>query len=331
MHREPKLDAQAASAPSTCDQPTQIREHLGAFSDRDAWDTLNRLLVNCPIEQREVYLKIELHGMTAGELAEELGISVNTVHSRLRLTRQRLRESSAALAALLVLLREQLMREGVSLPPTMSSPSQLASVGESKQPMLAGLSGKAALIAFLLLPASDSRHDKELRLEDPEAAVLTEQAHARDSVHTRSIQVPWVQSRPLEMGARLTLSEVAPEPTTTPPLRRRASLRRANPSLPVPGPQRQNAPLDDGESLLQGAETAYRGRRFDQALKYALRHRRLYPASELRYAREILIASALCRLGRDREARMHVRMFSRESPEERVFRARLAQLPEECR
>jgi RNA polymerase sigma-70 factor (ECF subfamily) len=320
LRRERKTQAVAVELIQVASDPCR---------DWDSWATLSRLLADCPLEQREIYLKIELHGMTAGEVAVELGLSVNTIHSRLRLARQRLRESSAALGTLILLLREHLVREGVALPPKMSSESLVVSASEASQHTSVGMTGKAALIALLILPAADSRQEAESRLGQPAAAAPVDPPSGLDSVHVRVIQVPFIDLRSAGMAVRLVPSDAVAVSAT---LRRqdeprRLSRRKATAPSLAPGPM----PLDDGESLLQAAEKAYGERRFEHAWKNALKHRRLYPASELRDSREILVAKALCQLGHDVEAKMHVRTFARESPDERAFRARLGQLREECR
>jgi RNA polymerase sigma factor (sigma-70 family) len=57
-----------------------------------AW-TLEPALDDLPDEQRAVLLSSDYEGMTAREISEALGIGLNTVYSRLRLARQRCRES----------------------------------------------------------------------------------------------------------------------------------------------------------------------------------------------------------------------------------------------
>lgn len=318
LRRKRKLEAAAVEPARDADDP--IRE-------RDAWDTLSRLLDDCPLEQREVYLKIELHGMTAGEVADELGVSVNTVHSRLRLTRQRLRESSAALAALLLTLRARLAEEGLGASLAASDVLARASAPAALQrPHTPGTVGQVALFALLIAPGG-SPPDLELRLEQPEVAALAESPDSLDSVHTRAIQRPWA-SPPAPPSINVEdRREPAPAPRRA-PARPRAT---AKPTAAKPGPGPRLAPVDDGEALLSAAQKAYREGRFERALQHAEQHRRLHPASELRDAREALIVESLCQLGRDDDARAHVRTFARESPDERAFRARLAKLREGCR
>lgn len=312
LRRQRKLEAVAVEPSRAVDDP--IREH-------DAWETLSRLLASCPLDQREVYLKIELHGMTAGEVAEELGISVNTVHSRLRLTRQRLRESGAALAALLLLLRSRLGAEG--LPAQFGAPLDPAAA--SRRSSLAATAGKVVVIG-LMLAAAVSFRDPGLRIDPPTSDSLAAAPEPLDPVHPQLIHRPWVTLPAAQPAAHAPAPPELPSPRPPATPRRPRATRAAPPDLRTP-----LAPQDDGEQLLAAAQTAYRAARFERALQHAEQHRRRYPASELREARETLIVQSLCRLGRDAEARAQLRMFARESPDERAFRARLATLPEGCR
>jgi RNA polymerase sigma-70 factor, ECF subfamily len=55
-----------------------------------AVDLLDRLVRKLPPEQRDVFVLIELEDVDAKEVARAFDLSVNTVHSRLRLARKRL-------------------------------------------------------------------------------------------------------------------------------------------------------------------------------------------------------------------------------------------------
>lgn len=55
-----------------------------------AVDLLDRLVSVLDPNKRQVFVLIELEDVPAKEVAAQLGLSVNTVHSRLRLARQRI-------------------------------------------------------------------------------------------------------------------------------------------------------------------------------------------------------------------------------------------------
>lgn len=75
----------------------------GAANDpiarRDAQRTLLLLLDTLDDDRRAVYVLAELEGLTAVEIAEGLGLNVNTVYTRLRAARLALREAAERLVA----------------------------------------------------------------------------------------------------------------------------------------------------------------------------------------------------------------------------------------
>ncbi len=69
------------------------------LDQKQALRTLDRLLDTLADEQREVFVLAEVAGCSAPEIAEALGLNLNTVYSRLRLARGRLQGALAALRA----------------------------------------------------------------------------------------------------------------------------------------------------------------------------------------------------------------------------------------
>ena len=69
------------------------------LAQRRALHTLDRLLDTLADEQREVFVLAEVAGCSAPEIAEALGLNINTVYSRLRLARGRLQGALAAMRA----------------------------------------------------------------------------------------------------------------------------------------------------------------------------------------------------------------------------------------
>lgn len=69
------------------------REDSGSVDDMR--ELLLRALSTMPLEQRAVFVAFELEGMSGEEIAEAVGVGVPTVHSRLRLARERFRASVA--------------------------------------------------------------------------------------------------------------------------------------------------------------------------------------------------------------------------------------------
>jgi RNA polymerase sigma-70 factor, ECF subfamily len=66
---------------------------------REALELLDELLEEMPLEQRAVFTSFELDGMRGEQIAELLEIPLGTVWSRLRLARERFRESVSRMSA----------------------------------------------------------------------------------------------------------------------------------------------------------------------------------------------------------------------------------------
>ncbi len=80
---EPIVDRDVVSDPP-------LEDELGA---RQALRQLDRVLASLPDDQREVFVLIEVAELAAPEVAELLGVKLNTVYSRLRLARARVERS----------------------------------------------------------------------------------------------------------------------------------------------------------------------------------------------------------------------------------------------
>ncbi|MCX4248090.1 RNA polymerase sigma factor [Paraliomyxa miuraensis] len=94
-HRE-KLDRRrrkAEALPPETEPPTPEAE----VGQRLALQRLDRLLGQLHDEQREVFVLAEIAELSSPEIAELLGVKLNTVYSRLRLARRHLREGLHAL------------------------------------------------------------------------------------------------------------------------------------------------------------------------------------------------------------------------------------------
>jgi len=73
--------------------PTSADEQLGA---RELAGQLQGLLTGLDLEQRAVFVLIELEQMSGPETAQILGIKLNTIYSRLRLARRRIERELGA-------------------------------------------------------------------------------------------------------------------------------------------------------------------------------------------------------------------------------------------
>lgn len=76
--------------------PDAARTPLEAASQAEALALVARIVESFPEERRDVFVLAEFEELTAPEIADSLGVNVNTVYSRLRLAR---RDFEAALEA----------------------------------------------------------------------------------------------------------------------------------------------------------------------------------------------------------------------------------------
>jgi RNA polymerase sigma-70 factor, ECF subfamily len=71
-----------------------VEPALEPASQHAAVDQLDRLLAELDDDQRSVVVSIEIEGMSPRDVAAALGVSVNTVYSRLRLARAHLQRAA---------------------------------------------------------------------------------------------------------------------------------------------------------------------------------------------------------------------------------------------
>lgn len=90
-HRHLRRTEAAAAEQAHAD----VARETDPMAAHDAAATLASLLDKLDEGQRLVFVLVEVEGMTAVEVAESLGVNVNTLYSRLRSARQRLRELAA--------------------------------------------------------------------------------------------------------------------------------------------------------------------------------------------------------------------------------------------
>ena len=90
-----RADRRASLAPP----PSAAAPPDAGLERRQAVDFVRGFLANLPAELREVFIMMELEGMSASEAAHALGANTNTVYSRLRLARARFEREGARLRA----------------------------------------------------------------------------------------------------------------------------------------------------------------------------------------------------------------------------------------
>lgn len=72
------------------DEPGAAPDPESVAGRRQAAEILQRFLNSLPEEQREAFVLYEIEGMKAPEVARSLEVSADTVHSRVRLAREKL-------------------------------------------------------------------------------------------------------------------------------------------------------------------------------------------------------------------------------------------------
>ncbi len=68
-----------------------------ATAQSDAVDLVHKLAADLQDDQRTAWILTDLEGMTAREIADELGVNVNTVYSRVRTARKQIEAQLAAI------------------------------------------------------------------------------------------------------------------------------------------------------------------------------------------------------------------------------------------
>jgi RNA polymerase sigma-70 factor (ECF subfamily) len=74
-------------------------QHSDPFARREAADLLHRLLDDLDDERRAAFILADFEGMTAVEIAEGLGVNLNTVYSRIRSARKQVEQALERLQA----------------------------------------------------------------------------------------------------------------------------------------------------------------------------------------------------------------------------------------
>ena len=65
---------------------------------KEGWRALADFLASLPTEQREVFVLVEVLGLSVNEVARDVDVPINTLHSRLRLARKRFADRFVSLA-----------------------------------------------------------------------------------------------------------------------------------------------------------------------------------------------------------------------------------------
>jgi len=253
--------------------------------------------------QRSVLVLTLVHGFTAPEVSDALGLPLNTVYSRLRLARQRLAAFDVKRRALEEALdsTEQPpagVRQRVLSAVLPWVPAPWFAASTLKAFALGGVLGGALVIAggATLDPPQPVRRAAVVTPDGPQTA----SAAATPSVSS---------SRPGPPAA--PEQEPAQMPTSPP----RRSSRADSPAVSVDTGTPAKAPLLDDESrLLAAAQRALRGDEPQQALRLLRQHELQFAQGRLVEVREGALVRALCALGRTADAASARRRLASQRP-----------------
>lgn len=281
QQRRPTLATESASAMPILDDsvgPERFAQH------REASALLEELLGSLDPDKRTAFVLAELEGLSAPEIAEVTGTKTRTVYSRIRAAKQLVEASAKRVQA-----RE---RNDVSV--------RRVARATARPP--AGLERRAWAALLVRLP------------ELAPASALTGWFAAKVAVAVLGIgavgavAASWVEPTPSVMTvAPVPKPEPEPEPvalaSTTPPPTPAPSVEPELPELPAPAPARSRRVEPPNElALLQQARQALKDERPTEALRLLDRHRTRHPNSQLARERQRTRLSALCALGRAKEA-----------------------------
>lgn len=295
----------------------------------DAAVSLDRMLDRLEPAQREVFVMAELLGMSAPEIAAEVDAPLNTVYSRLRLARGRLRKlagSEDALAGELNSSKEELapapgqsQRTHAALLPLLGAPSTLL------PPALAGALKLAAIPTALLLAAGGVVVASSTSDAKP-AAASPEVAEAR-SVPTS--EGPAAQPPPAPVAAEPVSADLNPQPppSVSRPVARTTRVAKSVPRVDVEPQGRKPSPgLRKELALIDAAKRLARAGSPDAALRKLDEHARTFPSGQLLDAQKATRFSVLCDAGRVEEADAAAARLHRQHPDSSVAR----KVPTKC-
>ncbi len=240
-----------------------------------------------------------LYGVPVREIAASLGLNPNTVASRLRATRSRLKALASAADL------ENLTREDT--PPEKAKARVLAGLC----PLLVPPSKPAAFyglkVAFVGLCVAGS----VALLTSPQpagtASPFPDEVFASHKVDAPGLVEPTIPDAPAVLEIQ---DDPRPAHTLRPPRPRAASPAvRVAPVIPVapvvPGPSTASAPVDDVRAelaLVTEARTAVRQGKPTVALRTANRYASRFPHGVLQTEMAVVRVDSLCRLGREEDA-----------------------------
>ena len=257
-----------------------------------------QMLRELPVEQRDVLVLSQHVGYSGPEIAEMLGVSLNTVHSRLRLAKTRLR----TLAPPEDTRQAQRRCWAVLAAGLGAAPESLLVSGWVKVAALVVLA--LTTIAWTHDPAPDASGAGESRSEVARVETPSSpsgRSPARVSVAHASDSDPKLEEVSLPVDTPSDAPVVAEKQDA--PSARASGRGPAKASAETSTPSPRPVSLSDDVGVLQRGLELQRAGRYRRALATFERHARRFPASPVWDAREGGRIRALCALGRTDEAK----------------------------
>ena len=292
--------------------PTPVVEDpmsVEVLDARRSWEVLTGFLASLPAKQREAFMLCTVAGLPASELASEWGCSPHTVHSRVRLARQRFVERFPSAdgvgdhEALLAAAR----REVEPSPERRRRAWAVLAADLARPWWLAVGSTKVAVVAVVAAVTTVG----VVGYEAPEVAT----PETRGSIAQVETPTP-------ALATAAPPAARHPEPE---PLRPHASAPAAAPGRPVavrqPREREKPEPPPPADDLRPELEmlTRARGRLragdAEGALHAVHDHAHRFPEGTLSTERRRLEVDVLCRLGRDEDAAAVVRAIDEALPQ----------------
>lgn len=334
--RNRKLASLAAQPDVPSDDPA--RRHI-------ARSTIARILDTMDVDQRNVLVLAQVHGLTGPEIAQGLGIPLNTAYSRLRLARRHVAQLAAhedelardeqppraaatkAWALLLPKLSWGAATAAATVPPSVLK------IGTAATAIAAATLGLMAVVAANLAPPpADEPALAVAAMPDADADASRSRAAAPAPAPAHAPPpsgAPSVVSSATVIASEASLVSTKPTDATAAPLGSRRRARATPPppapveappvaASPTPAPAVAEPPAPAGlaeeAKLLQRAQRALTEGDPDTALALLASHRAEFPSGQLADTREGVWARALCKAGRRAEARAHATVLARRHP-----------------
>lgn len=254
--------------------------------DHQAWEMALAFLDTLPEAQREAFWLTEIEGLTAAQAGAALGVSGNTISSRLRAARQAVARHGEVMQARDAGELQRALRRRAG--PT---PTQRRSVAAAVAVRLGALTKSAPVLAGLGLKSW-------IAVAGAMVGIAVGAARLGESASTPSSQPLVAQTRPAAMVERAEVPTPAPEPRPIV----RAPIAEAPSQV---RPRRASKPTANTLAAEAKLVRAIKGTVADdpaRALSLVAEHGRRFPDGVLTHEATVLRVQAACALGRVTEA-----------------------------